>query len=116
MLVRAQLTPIPRVVASFYLTAGSSIRAGYEPGASLRILKPGATCALSRFAIVGCALINNNCLKQEETLMREGVTPRTNTFSGFPLCALVVDDEPEVRRVISGVLEESGWMVREAES
>jgi len=31
MLVRAQLTPIPRVVASFYLTAGSSIRAGYEP-------------------------------------------------------------------------------------
>ncbi len=48
--------------------------------------------------------------------MREGVTPRTNTFSEFPLCALVVDDEPEVRRVISGVLEESGWMVREAES
>src|SRR6266851_6702074 len=116
MLVRAQLTPIPRVVASVYLTAGSSIRAGYEPGASLRILKPGATCALSRFAIVGCALINNNCLKQEETLMREGVTPRTNTFGEFPLCALVVDDEPEVRRVISGVLEESGWMVREAES
>jgi DNA-binding NtrC family response regulator len=48
--------------------------------------------------------------------MREGVTPRTSTFSEFPLCALVVDDEPEVRRVISRVLEDSGWRVSEAES
>ncbi len=33
-----------------------------------------------------------------------------------PLCALVVDDEPEVRRVISRVLEDGGWIVSEAES
>jgi DNA-binding NtrC family response regulator len=33
-----------------------------------------------------------------------------------PLSALVVDDEPEVRRVISRVLEDGGWMVSEAES
>lgn len=36
--------------------------------------------------------------------------------SRFPLSALVVDDEPEVRRVISRVLEDGGWMVSEAES
>jgi DNA-binding NtrC family response regulator len=49
--------------------------------------------------------------------MSPGVAVRsTSTFSESPLCALVVDDEPEVRRVISGVLEDRGWLVSEAES
>jgi DNA-binding NtrC family response regulator len=40
----------------------------------------------------------------------------SNAVAKFPLCALVVDDEPEVRRVISRVLEDRGWIVSEAES
>ncbi|MGH9908262.1 MAG: sigma-54-dependent transcriptional regulator, partial [Pyrinomonadaceae bacterium] len=49
--------------------------------------------------------------------MEEAVGPRAaNALGKFPLCALVVDDEPEVRRVISRVLEDGGWMVSEAES
>ena len=49
--------------------------------------------------------------------MEEAVAPRaSNALAKFPLCALVVDDEPEVRRVISRVLEDGGWIVSEAES
>ncbi len=49
--------------------------------------------------------------------MEEAVAPRaSNALAKFPLCALVVDDEPEVRRVISRVLEDGGWVVSEAES
>src|ERR1700687_3826795 len=40
----------------------------------------------------------------------------SSDLAKFPLCALVVDDEPEVRRVISRVLEDAGWIVSEAES
>ena len=50
--------------------------------------------------------------------MREATVPRAsgNVFDKSPLRALVVDDDAEVRRVISGVLEDEGWMVGEAES
>ena len=49
--------------------------------------------------------------------MRQGVTPRPHdTFNESTLSALVVDDEPEVRRVICRVLEDRGWVVSEAES
>jgi DNA-binding NtrC family response regulator len=49
--------------------------------------------------------------------MEEAIVGRaSNGLAKFPLCALVVDDEPEVRRVISRVLEDRGWIVSEAES
>jgi DNA-binding NtrC family response regulator len=49
--------------------------------------------------------------------MEEAIAGRaSNGLAKFPLCALVVDDEPEVRRVISRVLEDGGWIVSEAES
>jgi DNA-binding NtrC family response regulator len=51
--------------------------------------------------------------------MKEAVAPCSSNGNGvakLPLCALVVDDEPEVRRVISRVLEDGGWIVSEAES
>ncbi len=49
--------------------------------------------------------------------MEEAVAPcPSNGVAKLPLCALVVDDEPEVRRVISRVLEDGGWIVSEAES
>lgn len=49
--------------------------------------------------------------------MEEAIAGRaSNGLAKFPLCALVVDDEPEVRRVISRVLEDAGWIVSEAES
>ncbi len=49
--------------------------------------------------------------------MPQGVAPRTtNTFNKSTLSALVIDDEPDVRRVLSRVLEDGGWMVSEAES
>jgi len=49
--------------------------------------------------------------------MKEAVAPcPSNGVAKLPLCALVVDDEPEVRRVISRVLEDGGWIVSEAES
>jgi DNA-binding NtrC family response regulator len=49
--------------------------------------------------------------------MEEAIAGRASTgLAKFPLCALVVDDEPEVRRVISRVLEDGGWIVSEAES
>jgi DNA-binding NtrC family response regulator len=48
--------------------------------------------------------------------MQEAVAPSSNGVAKLPLCALVVDDEPEVRRVISRVLEDEGWIVSEAES
>ena len=50
--------------------------------------------------------------------MREAIMPRASgkVSDKSPLRALVVDDDAEVRRVISGVLEDEGWMVGEAES
>ena len=50
--------------------------------------------------------------------MREALMPHAsgNAFDKAPLRALVVDDDAEVRRVISGVLEAEGWTVGEAES
>jgi DNA-binding NtrC family response regulator len=50
--------------------------------------------------------------------MKEAIMPRASgsAFDKSPLRALVVDDDPEVRRVISGVLEDERWMVGEAES
>jgi DNA-binding NtrC family response regulator len=49
--------------------------------------------------------------------MEQATAPcRSNGVAKLPLCALVVDDEPEVRRVISRVLEDGGWIVSEAES
>ncbi|HEY8227679.1 MAG TPA: sigma-54 dependent transcriptional regulator [Pyrinomonadaceae bacterium] len=49
--------------------------------------------------------------------MEEAIAGRaSNGLTKFPLYALVVDDEPEVRRVISRVLEDRGWIVSEAES
>jgi DNA-binding NtrC family response regulator len=57
-------------------------------------------------------------MNQKETSNGRGIrTPRgSNALSRFPLCALVVDDEPEVRRVISRVLADEGWLVSEAET
>ncbi len=49
--------------------------------------------------------------------MPEAIVPRSfSDFGKSAVCALVVDDDPEVRRVISGVLKDGGWMVTEAES
>src|SRR5205807_5463571 len=50
--------------------------------------------------------------------MREAIMPHAsgNAIAKSPLRALIVDDDAEVRRVISGVLEDEGWMVSEAES
>jgi DNA-binding NtrC family response regulator len=49
--------------------------------------------------------------------MREATLPASiGSFGESPLCGLIVDDDPEVRRVISGVLEAEGWIVGEAES